>query len=124
MDMAVGVLMGVLTGMGIGGGGLLVMYLTAVRGMGQVAAQGCNLLFFVFASVSSLYVHSRKRRLDHRMIGAAVVLASIGALLGTALTGALPEQVIRKIYGWMLIFAGTSTVLRLMRSEGDASGKM
>lgn len=123
LDIAVGVLMGVLTGMGIGGGGLLVMYLTAVRGMGQVAAQGCNLLFFVFASASSLYVHSRKRRLDHRMIGAAVVLASLGALLGTALAGALPEQVIRRIYGWMLIFAGASTALRLMRFERDTSGK-
>lgn len=123
LDMAVGVLMGVLTGMGIGGGGLLVMYLTVFGGMGQVAAQGCNLLFFVFASASSLYVHSRKRILDYRMIGMAVVLASVGALLGTALTGVLPEQIIRKIYGWMLIFAGVSTVVRLISSERGTSEK-
>ena len=56
--------MGTLTGMGIGGGGLLVLYLTAMDGVGQLAAQGCNLLFFVYASAASLFVHNKKRNLN------------------------------------------------------------
>ena len=54
IDILAGILIGTLTGMGIGGGGLLVIYLTAVRGMPQLSAQGCNLLFFIFAASASL----------------------------------------------------------------------
>ena len=50
IDILAGILIGTLTGMGIGGGGLLVIYLTAVRGMQQLSAKACNLLFFIFAA--------------------------------------------------------------------------
>ena len=42
-----------LSGMGIGSGGLLVIYLTLLEKVPQLTAQGINLLFFIFASASS-----------------------------------------------------------------------
>ena len=114
LDILAGVFMGVLTGMGIGGGGLLVLYLTMVDGMGQLAAQGCNLLFFVFSSASSLYVHNRKRKLDFRLIGISAALAIIGSRVGVGLASVLPEETVRSLYGWMLIIAGSITAVRLV----------
>ena len=114
LDILAGVFMGILTGMGIGGGGLLVLYLTMVDKMGQLAAQGCNLLFFVFSSAASLYVHNRKRRLDFRLIGTSAALAIIGSRVGVGLTSVFPEGVVRSMYGWMLIIAGSITAVRLL----------
>ena len=114
LDILAGMFMGVLTGMGIGGGGLLVLYLTMAGGMGQLAAQGCNLLFFVFSSVASLYIHNRKRNLDFRLIGISALLAIIGSRAGVRLASVLPEGTVRSLYGWMLIIAGSITLVKLL----------
>ena len=41
----------VLSGLGIGGGGLLVIYLAFFTDTPQITAQGINLLFFIFSSI-------------------------------------------------------------------------
>jgi len=114
LDIIAGVLMGALTGMGIGGGGLLVLYLTAVRGLGQIEAQGCNLMFFVIASVASLFIHNRKRKLNFKLIGIAALLAVIGSRFGVGLTDILPEEIVRQSFGWMLVIAGSLTGFKVI----------
>ena len=53
----VGTLLGFLSGLGIGGGSLLVLWLTAVLSMEQRMAQGINLLFFLPAALVSCLFH-------------------------------------------------------------------
>ncbi len=113
-DIFAGTFFAVLAGMGIGGGGLLVLYLTAVDEMPQLTAQGCNLLFFVYASAASLFVHNRRRRLNFRLIGISAVLALVGAQLGIWLAGYLPEETVRRLFGWMLILAGGASGIKLI----------
>ena len=45
--------------MGLGGGTVLILYLTACAGYSQPAAQGVNLLFFLACSAVSLFLHGR-----------------------------------------------------------------
>ena len=113
-DIIAGVFMGTLTGMGIGGGGLLVLYLTAMNGVSQLQAQGCNLLFFVYSSVAALFIHNRKRTLDFRLIGTAALLAIIGSRIGVALTAAVSEETVRHMFGWMLVLAGSAAGVRVI----------
>ena len=54
IDFFAGVLIASLAGMGIGGGGLLVLYLVFVKGAEQLGAQGLNLVFFICAAASSV----------------------------------------------------------------------
>ena len=42
-----GLVCGVLSGLGIGGGTLLMVYMTAMAGLEQTVAQGINLLYFL-----------------------------------------------------------------------------
>ena len=118
IDIFSGMLIGTLTGMGVGGGGLLVIYLTSVRGVSQLDAQGCNLLFFIFAAAASIFLHNRLRRLDFRMIGTAALFALVGSQIGVRLTGILPEEAIRRIFGVMLVIAGIISIMRTVASGG------
>lgn len=111
-DIAAGVFMGVLTGMGIGGGGLLVIYLTAVASVSQLEAQGCNLLFFVLAATSSLYFHGRAHENRHSFIGVAAILAVIGSFAGVGLASVVSEELLRRVFGAMLVSAGTLSAVR------------
>ena len=48
IDIFAGFFAAMLSAMGVGGGGLLVIYLTEILGMEQRCAQGINLLFFLY----------------------------------------------------------------------------
>ena len=48
----VGILLGYLAGLGIGGGSLLILYLTLVLKMDSPSARAINLMFFITAAGS------------------------------------------------------------------------
>ena len=62
----VGTVLGFLSGMGIGGGSLLILWLTGVLAMEQRAAQGINLLFFLPAAIAAILFHGRS---EERRVG-------------------------------------------------------
>ncbi len=114
IDIIAAFLMGALSGMGIGGGGLLVIYLTLLRGVGQISAQGLNLYFFIFASVAALFVHGAKRRIDYK---AALLLALFGlpaALLGSMAAQGSDPRLLRVAFGVMLVAAGGVSAIRVL----------
>lgn len=47
LEFLVGLVTGIISGFGIGGGSLLILYLTAVAGVNQYTAGGVNLLYFI-----------------------------------------------------------------------------
>ena len=112
VDMMAALFMGALSGMGIGGGGLLVIYLTLIRGAEQINAQGINLYFFVFASIAALFIHCRKRRIDYSLV---LLLSAFGmpvSLFGGLLASVTDPYLLRKIFGIMLIIAGGISLVR------------
>lgn len=115
-DMIAGFLIGTMTGMGIGGGGLLVIYLTLIRSVPQLAAQSLNLYFFIIASATSLLIHFRRRRIEMSHVVPAVVMGMIFAFIGSHAAKVLPEDLIRRLFGIMLIASGALSLLRSMPS--------
>ena len=61
IDFAAAFIVAVLSGMGVGSGGLFVIWLTMTTDFPQLTSQGLNLLFFLFASGASMLVHLTKR---------------------------------------------------------------
>ena len=96
---------GALGAMGLGGGGVLLLWLSLL-GTDQLAAQGINLLFILPVGAVGLWLH-RKNGLV--VFSAALPMALGGLLglgLGTALAGSLPGTVLRRLFG--LLIAGVA----------------
>ena len=96
----------VLSGLGVGSGGLLVIYLTLIEKVSQLTAQGANLIFFILASLSSLIFNISRRRIP---VGAVVLMSALGiggSLIGTHIATSLPAEILRKIFGFMLVASG------------------
>ena len=89
-----GLFCGVFSGLGIGGGTLLMVWMTAVANLAQKTAQGINLLYFLPTAACSLIFHIKNRLICWRVvIPAASVgcLTAIGAaFLATAITPETP----------------------------------
>ena len=100
-----------LSGMGVGGGGLLVIYLTLFENTEQIIAQGVNLWFFIAAAITSTVYNIYKRKIVWKttlILSASGVLFSI---LGSWIAGIINPDILRKIFGVMLIFGGFSSLL-------------
>ena len=106
IDFIAGICISALAGLGVGGGGLLVIYLTMVKYISQIESQGINLLFFVVAGASSLIVHIKKRKLRLKTIIVMVIFGSIGAVSGSLIASFTDGGVIKKIFGGFLLVSG------------------
>ncbi len=97
---------GFLGGLGLGGGGVLVLFLTLFAGSGQLHAQGLNLAFFIPVGLFALIFHVRHRLVDFRMAWPAVLLGLLGALLGSLAAAHIGAAVVRKLFGLLLLTLG------------------
>ena len=64
-----GLVCGVLSGLGIGGGTLLMVWMTAICGLEQRTAQGINLLYFLPTAVCALILLAGKGHEKYQLIG-------------------------------------------------------
>lgn len=95
-----------LAGLGVGGGGLLVIYLTLAKHMEQLRAQGINLAFFLAGAVPALICHMTKRRINYPLVLTLGLLGTAGTLLGTTLAGMLGGDLLQKAFGGLLLLTG------------------
>lgn len=109
-------LVATLSGLGVGSAGLLVTWLTLVEKMPQMAAQGTNLLFFIFSSGVALTIHAFRTPLLWQSAIVLIVSGLCGSFLGVSLATLLPQALLRRIFGYMLIAAG---VIGLFKRHGD-----
>ncbi len=97
----------VLSGLGVGSAGLLVVWLTLIEGAPQLIAQGLNLVFFILSSGAALAVHLFRTPLLWECVAFLIPSGIIGCFVGTALTTVLPQAILRRAFGIMLIISGT-----------------
>lgn len=102
----------VLSGLGVGSGGLFVIWLTAVYGVSATQARGMNLLFFVFSASAALFFHYKRRRIDMRLVALLSFCAILGTFLGTYASRFLDAAILRKFFGAFLIASGAYSILR------------
>ena len=103
-------LISALMGMGVGGGGLFVIYLTLCLNFPQLLAQGTNLCFFVIAGVFSLFLHVRKRKIDLRQVITMIFFGCIGAFISSRFVNSIDPKYARYALGILLIISGIVTL--------------
>ena len=107
----------VMSGMGIGSAGLMVLWLTAVLGIPQLEAQGINLIFFLISACASMLIHAGKR---HIPLFPVLLLSCTGiaaAYFGSRTAMLLPEEWVRRLFGGMLAVSGAVSLLRDSRKS-------
>lgn len=102
----VGAIAGFVSGCGVGGGTLLLLYLTAVVGLDQRTAAGINLLYFITCSPAALFLHFRRRTIRFQQVWPAALGGAVTAALAAWFTVYLPTDWLRRGFGVMLIYIG------------------
>lgn len=106
VSILVGTLLGFLAGLGVGGGSLLILWLTFVVNMDPLSARFVNLLFFLPAAIISCLLRWRQGTLNYRQVLPAIVAGCIAAGLFACLSPRLDIQLLQKLFGILLILTG------------------
>lgn len=108
----IGLISGIISGMGIGGGTILIPALVMFANAEQHIAQSVNLLFFIPTAVIALIIHIKNKRIDFKMALPIIIFGLVGAFIGSRLAGKLSSQTLRKIFGVFLLFMGAYEIFR------------
>ena len=117
--LAVGTLFGFLAGLGIGGGSLLILWLTAVLGMEPSTARGINLLFFLPAACIACLFRFRQGTLHWKRVVPAIAAGCASAAAFSVLSGVLDLSLMKKMLG--LLFLGVGIRELFWRESGGKS---
>ncbi|MBE6584686.1 MAG: sulfite exporter TauE/SafE family protein [Ruminococcaceae bacterium] len=118
----VSLLIAVLSGLGVGSGGLLVIWLTMFEGVSPQSARGMNLLFFVFSASAALVFHILRKRLKYRLVLFMAIFACLGTLAGSYLGSMISSDHLRKFFGGMLVVSGGYTLVSKMMAKFKGRG--
>ena len=99
----IGVLTGIISGLGVGGGSLLVLYLTAVTGTEQYQAGGINLLYFVGCAPSALIGHIKNKQIDVKTAAWCVLGGLLTAIPFSLLAQRLDTDLLRRLFGVLVL---------------------
>ena len=113
LNVIIGLLSGVISGMGIGGGAILIPALIFFQGVSQQVAQGINLLYFLPTAFFSLLIHIKNKTVDVKtalIIGySGMIGAAGGAYLATRL---IEGDLLRKLFGGFLLLIGVYEIYK------------
>ena len=99
-------LLGFLSGIGVGGGSLLILWLTLVLGMPQADARSINLLFFLPSALIASCFRCRQGMLDLKTVLPGILAGCVSAALFCWLGTKLDTGILKKLFGILLLATG------------------
>ena len=105
-----GLFSGIIGGMGLGGGAVLIIYLTVFQNVEQLRAQGRNLLFFIPIAMTAVIIYAFKKQIKWRVTIPLAAGGTLGAVAGFFLTHVIGGNFTAKLFGGFLILLGLKEI--------------
>ena len=110
-DIIAAIISGMAASLGIGGGGILIIYLTLFASMEQLKAQGLNLAFFIPCGIIAIIIHLKNKLIDKEYSLPLIIGGVVGALVGNLLATVISTDILGKIFAVFIILIGLRELL-------------
>lgn len=112
-----GTICGVISAFGIGGGSLLMVWMTAAAMLEQRTAQGINLIYFIPTSVAALIFHFKNKMICKQAIIPAILSGAATAVIFAWLANTIEVDMLRKLFGGFLCIIGVKEFFYKVKKE-------
>ena len=117
LTVIIGFLSGIISGMGIGGGAILIPALILTYGIEQKLAQGINLVYFLPTAVIALIVHIKKKNVDIKTAAIIGACGIIGAIGGSLIAMRLSNHSFQRFFGIFLLLIGIREIYKGIKTD-------
>lgn len=105
-----GLFSGIIGSMGLGGGAVLIIYLSLFTETEQLRSQGINLLFFIPIAIIAVIIYAVKKQIQWKVTLKISLFGMLGTLAGWFFAGFLGGDITAKIFGGMLVIIGITEI--------------
>lgn len=110
-----GIIAGIITSLGMGGGAILILLLNLFTDLDQHLIQGINLIFFIPTSIAAIILNIKNKTIDYKVSTKIICFGIIGALIGSYISFVIDEKFLKKCFGIFLIIIAIFEIFTFFR---------
>lgn len=103
VEILVGLISGVVSGMGMGGGSILILLLSLFLGVEQHIAQATNLVFFIPTAIVSIIINTKQKYVNYKTAIPVIGTGVIGAITGAIIATKMDVAHLKRYFGYFLL---------------------
>ena len=107
LEILIGILSGIISGTGMGGGTILIFLLVYVIGLDQHIAQATNLIFFIPTSIIAIIINLKNKNIALKTAIFVSVFGILGAIIGA--------NILRKCFGIFLAIIAIHEIYTIIK---------
>lgn len=114
-EILIGTVSGVFSGIGMGGGTILIFLLTVINNVEQHVAQATNLIYFIPTAISAIIVNYREKSIDINLAKVISISGIVGAIIGAVISIKTNMENLKKFFGIFLIIIAIHEIYTLFK---------
>lgn len=114
-EILIGAFSGIFSGVGMGGGTILIFLLNTFVSLEQHIAQATNLIYFVPTAISAIIVNYRDKNIDTKLATSVSACGIVGAIIGALISVNMDVGKLRKLYGVFLAIIAIHEIYTLFK---------
>lgn len=115
LEIISGIISGIITSWGFGGGAFLIPILSNFLNVEQHMAQSTNLIFFIPTSLCSIIINFKNKNIKYKIGTQITIFGVIGAIIGALLSNKLNTNILKKIFGVVLLLIAIIEIYNLYK---------
>lgn len=108
---------GILASLGVGGGMILILYLTMFGGINQLEAQGVNLIFFLPIAALSLVFHTKNKLVEWKKVLPSLITGCIFALAFSLIAVKIHTDILSRLFGGFIFLTGAYMLFKEIKNR-------
>ena len=114
-EILIGIISGIVSGMGLGGGTILIILLTFILKMEQHNAQATNLIFFIPTAIIAIIVNIKNNNIDFKTGITISTFGIIGAIIGATISLKINVDILKKCFGIFLLIISINEIYTIIK---------
>ena len=115
MEIIFGIIAGIVTGLGMGGGTILIFLLSLFIGVEQHIAQATNLVFFIPTSLAAIIINLKQKNIDLKLAIYISFFGIIGAIVGAIISNNISSENLRRYFAIFILIIAIHEVYGLYK---------
>ena len=106
-----GFLSGIISGMGVGGGMILIPAAKIFMNLPQQSAQALNLYCFIPSSICAIFVHLKNKKIEFKKALPVILTGVPFSLLGAYISTHISQSLLSRLFGFFILIFGLREVV-------------
>lgn len=115
LEVVFGLIAGTVSGMGMGGGTILILLLSAFMNFDQHVAQATNLVFFIPTSIAAIIINFKQKNIDLKVARVISICGVIGAVVGAIVSDKIETQSLKRYFAIFILLIAVREIYSLYK---------